>query len=117
MIALIGITIERNVTISSRNASVSTNPKTSGVFRASIVLWSRSIAVWPLTLTLTLSTVPSVAGISRSRSVVSACFEAWLVPLPASGIDSTCDGVGLVGGDVDGLVHGAALERLAAAGR
>ena len=59
------------------------------MLRDSIVLWSRSIAVWPLTLTVTLSTVPSVAGISRSCSVVSACFEAASVPLPASGIDST----------------------------
>ncbi len=89
MIALTGITIDRNVTISSTNARVSTNPKTSGVLRDSIVLWSRSIAVWPVTLTVTLSTVPSVDGISRSCSVVSACFEAASVPSPASGIDST----------------------------
>ena len=65
-------------------ARASTNPNTSGVFRASIVLWSRSMAVWPLTFTLTLSTVPSVWGISRSRRAVSACFDASLAPLPAS---------------------------------
>ena len=53
------------------------------------MLWSRSIAVWPLTSTLTLSTVPSVPGMSRSRSEVSACCEASFDPLPARGIEST----------------------------
>ena len=49
MIALIGTTIDRNVTSSSRNAAESTNAITYGMFDFSVSLKSRSCAVAPPT--------------------------------------------------------------------
>ena len=48
MIALIGTTIERNVTSSSRNAARITNPNTTGRWETIESLKSRSTAVPPV---------------------------------------------------------------------
>ena len=68
MIALSGITIERNVTSSSRNARPSTNTKTSGAWAFIESLKSMDCAVQPVTCTVTPGTRPIVAGITWLRS-------------------------------------------------
>ena len=72
MIALIGITIERNVISSSRNASPSTNANTSGRCVRIRSLKSRLPAVSPPTATSTPGTSPIVAGMISLRSRASA---------------------------------------------
>ena len=86
MIALIGITIERNVTSISRKASANTKAKISGSRSTS---WSRKSCDWaagPLTLTVTPSTLPIEAGMISSRISSSASADAASLPLPTVGI-------------------------------
>ena len=86
MIALMGMTIERNVKSSSRNAAISTKPKTSGRCDFVTSLKSLDEAVKPVTSALTPGTDPIVAGMILSRSSSSAAFDFESVPLPAIGM-------------------------------
>ncbi len=83
---MIGITIERNVTSSSRNASPNTNAKISGSRFSRLVRKSSELAASPVTLTVAPSTAPTVAGTMSSRSLFSASSDAWSVPLPIVGM-------------------------------
>ena len=89
-----GITIERNVSRSSRNARPSTNANTSGAWDFIASLKSREPAVIPDVLTVTPGTLAIVFGITSPRSVSSARLEMSSVPLPSSGMATTtarCD--------------------------
>src|SRR5215203_1986904 len=82
MIALIGTTIERNVTSSRMNAIASTKPNTIGRFVFIVSMKSFDQAVMPPTATSVLSSLPTVAGTTSSRSTSSERFDAASVPLP-----------------------------------
>ena len=89
-IALIGITIDRNVTSSSRNATENTNPNTSQMREDISSLKSTDPAVKPATPTTEpLDTPPKTSGTTSSRSVRTAFIERSSVPEPASGISTT----------------------------
>ena len=85
MIALIGITIERKVTSSRRNASPKTKAKISGSLLFSWLAKSWELAASPLTLTVVPSTLPTVAGMISSRSSLRASTDGASVPLPGVG--------------------------------
>ena len=85
MIALIGITIERKVTSSSRNASPNTKAKISGSLLFSLLAKSSELAASPLTLTVVPSTAPTVAGMISSRSSLRALTDGASFPLPGVG--------------------------------
>ncbi len=76
----------RNVTSRSRKANARTKPNTIGT--ADFIALSQSLdaAVSPVTAYSMPSTVPSVAGMTSLRSVVSASDDALSVPSPTSGI-------------------------------
>ncbi len=80
-----GITIERNVTSISTNASARTNPKTRGMRSFIRSPKSTVCAVWPLTSTVA-STPPNALGMSSVRSDSSARCERSSLPLPAIGM-------------------------------
>ena len=88
MIALIGITIERNVTSSRMNARLSTNRNTIG--RCDFIVSRKSFdeAVMPLTAT-SASSLPTVAGTTSSRRTRTDSSEAASVPLPWTASDTT----------------------------
>ena len=86
--AFIGITIDRNVTSSSRKQSASTNANTSGACAFICSLKSCVPAVSPVTAAFTPETVPSVDGITRSRSVSSALTDAPFEPFPCIAIET-----------------------------
>ena len=102
MIALIGTTIERNVTSSRMNAIASTKPNTIG--RCDFIVSRKSFdqAVMPPTATSAFSSLPTVAGTTSSRRTSSEWFDAASVPLPLiesdtiatvlSGLMSTLEG-------------------------
>src|SRR3954465_9210872 len=82
--ALIGITIERNVISSSRNARLRTKPKTIGQRDFMRSLKSLDPAVMPGTYAL----VPAASancGTTSPRGGGGARFGAALLPLPAIG--------------------------------
>ena len=83
-----GITIERKVTSSSRNASPSTHTNTSGAWDFIELLKSTEVPVSPMVFTVTPGTLPIVAGMTLLRSSASALIEVALVPFPASGIET-----------------------------
>src|SRR4029079_758259 len=85
MIALVGITIDRNTTSNNRNANPSTNANTYGARCFIVMLKSRVAAVVPVTATSVLSgSVASTGGITSVRSASSAATAAASSPLPAS---------------------------------
>ena len=88
-IALIGITIERNVNNKSRNASENTNPKISG--RRSLTSARKSFdwAALPLTFTVAPSTLPIVAGTISSRISSRAAVDCSSLPLPLVGMETS----------------------------
>src|SRR5215207_3124313 len=89
-IALIGITIERNVISSSRNAIAKTNANTYQMRDDISSLKSTEPAVKPATpTTLPLDTPPNTSGTTSSRSVFTASIERSSVPVPASGTSTT----------------------------
>ena len=89
-IALIGITIERNVTRSSTNAIAKTNANTSQMRDDISSLKSTDPAVKPATPTTSpLDTPPNTSGTTSSRSVRTASIERSSVPVPASGTSTT----------------------------
>ena len=87
-IALIGTTIDRNVTSSSTNASPSTNANTIGRRDLIVSLKSFEPAVMPVTLTSAPGTAPIVCGTTSSRSAASAASDFASVPSPASGMST-----------------------------
>ena len=82
-IALIGITIERNVASRSRNASPRTNANTSGVLVFITWLKSAVAAAWPVTYA-SLSVPLKAAGrvVSRRRCIEAIALSS--TPQPAS---------------------------------
>ena len=82
MIALIGTTIERNVTSSRMNAIAST--KTNTIGRCDFIVSRKSFdqAVMPPTATSAFCSLPTVAGTTSSRRTSSERFDAASVPLP-----------------------------------
>ena len=88
-IAVAGITSERKVTSSSRNASASTNTKTHGARAFMRSLKSLDIAVLPVTDAFTPGSRSSVAGRTCSRRAASARLDVASVPLPATAIVTT----------------------------
>ena len=79
---MIGTTIERNVTSSRMNASVSTNANTSGRCDFITSLKSFDPAVKPVTATSAPGSLPTVAGTTSSRSTASERSDAASVPVP-----------------------------------
>ena len=86
MIALIGMTIERKVKSSRRNAAVRTKAKTIGACDLLVSLKSFDSAVKPVTSAVTPGTAPIVAGMIVSRSWSTAALDLESVPLPATGM-------------------------------
>ena len=94
------MTTERNVTSSSRNAIVSTKPKTSGRWSFIESLKSLLPAASPLTLTVVPGTCWIVAGTTSSRSaasdfsrrVVSLRIGMWTTASVLAGL--TCTSIG-----------------------
>src|SRR5262245_3733098 len=86
MIALTGITIDRNVNSNRRNAAPSTKPKTIG--RCDLVTSVKSFdwAVKPVTLALMPGTAPIVAGMMRSRRWFTASFDLGSEPSTTLGV-------------------------------
>ena len=105
MIALIGMTSERNVTSSSRKAAESTNAKTSGACDFIVSLKSFELAVSPVTSAVVLGTVPTVAGIRVFRSCANALSEAESLPLPDQRNVQLGDGVRRVDLERAGLLE------------
>ena len=91
MIALIGTTIERNVTSSSRNAAESTNANTNGDVRLQRVV---EVAHPPRCrrrrTASTPSTDPIVGATTSSRSTSSACVRLLLGPVAGDLDIETC---------------------------
>ena len=84
--ALIGITIERNVTSSSRKQSASTNAEHDRRVRLHLLV--EVVRAGRLAGDVgdsTPGTAPTVGGIRSSRSVCSARTDAALLPSPCSG--------------------------------
>ena len=79
------MTIERNVTSNSRNASPKTKAKISGSLLLRLLLKSADPAASPVTLTVVPSTPPTVAGMMSSRISFRAFTDAGSVPLPGLG--------------------------------
>ena len=89
-IALIGITIERNVNSSSRNAIPKTKANTYQMRDAIRSLKSTDPAVNPLTPATSAPGTPSnTLGTTSSRIAPSAAIDASSVPVPASGTSTT----------------------------
>ena len=86
MIALIGMTIERKVKSSSRNAVASTNAKTTG--RCDLVTSVQSFdpAEKPVTSAVVPGTLPIVEGMIVSRSSFTASYDLESVPSPVIGM-------------------------------
>src|SRR3954451_9946683 len=82
MIALIGTTIERNVTSSRMNARLSTKANTIG--RGDFIVSRKSLdmAVGPLTTASAPASLPTVAGTTSERRTSIERLEAASVPLP-----------------------------------
>ena len=86
---MIGITIERNVTSSRRNAIARTNANTYQRSPMSS-LKSTDSAVKPPTPTSSPPlTLGNTCGTTTSRSVATAAIDVSSVPVPASGTSST----------------------------
>src|SRR5215211_2784029 len=91
-IALIGITIERNVTSSSMNATAKTNANTYQMRVDIRSLKSTEPAVKPDTPTTSpLVTPPNTSGTTSLRSVLTASIERSSLPLPVSGTSTTAN--------------------------
>ena len=84
-IALAGMTIERNVTSSSRNASDEHEHEDQGARDFISSLKSKEPAVSPVTGASAPGSRPSGPGMTSSRSVCSARLEVSSVPVPAIG--------------------------------
>src|SRR5439155_1163579 len=86
MIALIGITIERNVKSKSRKAKPSTNANTIGARCFIVWLKSTLAAVSPVTAScVPAGSVASTGGITSVRRTLSARIAVASWPLPARG--------------------------------
>ena len=89
-IALIGITIERNVTSSRRNAIAKTNANTYQMRSPISSLKSTEPAVKPLTPTSSPPlTLGNTRGTTSSRIVSTAAIDVSSLPVPASGTSIT----------------------------
>jgi hypothetical protein len=85
MIALVGITIVRNVNNSSRNAKPSTNANTIGARDFIVSLKSCVAAVVPVTASsVPAASVARTGGITLFRSASKAATAAASSPSPAS---------------------------------
>src|SRR5436190_5578 len=89
MIAFTGMTSERKVTSSSRNAAVSTKMNTSGACDFIVSLKSFELAVSPVTSALAPGTRSTVVGMSESRSCASALLERESLPFPTTGMSTS----------------------------
>ncbi len=88
-IALIGITIERNVNSSSRKASANTKAKISGRRDTSRSWKSFDCAAEPETFVSAPFTRPTVVGTTCLRIARSAPSEGPSLPLPRVGIETS----------------------------
>ena len=89
MIALIGITIDRNVTSRSRNAMVSTKPNTSGACDARLSLPSTVCGGGAVDEHRDAADRADGAGDDSLRSFFTADCDSSFWPSPTIGTDST----------------------------
>ncbi len=82
MMALIGTTIERNTTISSRNDSPSTKPSTIHWYVSVTCRKSRKMALFPPTYTCTPGTPAKAVGTTSSRRPWMAANAASFCVVP-----------------------------------